>query len=155
LLGLWAGSEDTVRSVLDNPASANDVEEASVDDFTTGLVAALAEIGVSVVNIRGRVFYEAVVTAFEMFKELAASANVEPRFALRVNRVYGDSPAVRDALTRAVQRDLISLDNPEYVDMRLKLSRSDAEPYLSKLPGTPDLYRASAAKFLASYPAYS
>ena len=144
-----------MQSVLDSAAATRDAEEASVDDFTTGLIAALAETGVSVVNIRGRVFYEAVVTAFERFKELAAEANVEPRFALRVNRVYGDSPAVRDALTRAVQRDLISLDNPEYVDMRLKLSKADAEPYLSKLPGTPELYRASAERFLASYPAYA
>lgn len=143
-----------MHATLDS-AAPHDVEDASVDDFTTGLIAALAETGVSVVNIRGRVFYEAVVTAFNEFKGLAAAAHVEPRFALRVNRVYGDSPAVRDALTRAVQRDLISLDNPEYVDMRLKLSRADAEPYLSRLPGTPDLYRASAAKFLASYPAYA
>lgn len=144
-----------MQSLMDRVGASHDTEEASVDDFTTGLIAALAESGISVVNIRGRVFYEAVVVAFNEFKQRAISANVEPRFALRVNRVYGDSPAVRDALTRAVQRDLISLDNPEYVDMRLKLSKKDAAPYLTKLPGTPELYRASAAKFLASYPAYA
>ena len=129
--------------------------DVSVDDFMTGLIAGLAAHDVDVVSIRKNLFYKAVVNAYDDFRERADDAGIEPRFVLRLNKIYGDSPAVRDALTRAVQRDLVSLDNPEYQDMRLKITRSDADLYLEKLAGGKALYMEIAKRFLADYPSYS
>jgi hypothetical protein len=130
-------------------------KDVTLDDFMTGLIAGLAELGVTVVSIRGNTFYKAVVQAFETFDQNARNAGVRPRFWLKLNRMYGDAPDVRDALTRAVQRDLVSLDNPEYQDMRLKITGSDAELYLDRLPGDRELYMDAAKKFRATYPAYA
>ena len=60
---------------------------------------------------------------------------------------------VRMAITQAVQRDLISLDNPVYLDMRLKISPFYAEEYISDLPGSPDLYREMTQKFIDEFEA--
>lgn len=127
--------------------------DLTLDDFMTGLIAGLAELDIKVVSIRGNSFYRAVVDAFNAFEPKAVEAKVRPRFWLTLNRVYGDSPDVRDALTRAVQRDLVSLDNPEYQDMRLKINASDAEMYLAHLPGSADLYVDAARKFKSAYAA--
>lgn len=131
-----------------------DRNDVSLDDFMTGLIAGLAKLGVDVVSIRENLFYKAVIDAFEVFKTEAQIAGVSPRFRLRLNRVYGDSPDIRDALTRAVQRDLVSLDNPEYLDVRLKISRGDADLYLERLAGNADMYLDAAREFRAAYPSY-
>lgn len=127
--------------------------DLTLDDFMTGLIAGLAELDIEVVSIRGNSFYRAVIEAFNAFEARAVEAQVRPRFWLTLNRVYGDSPDVRDALTRAVQRDLVSLDNPEYQDMRLKINASEAELYLDDLPGSPDLYVDAARAFRSTYAA--
>jgi hypothetical protein len=131
------------------------MKDVSIDDFMTGLIAGLAALDVPVVSIRDNQFYRAVVDAFNTFETEALHAGVRPRFWLRLNKIYGDSPPVRDALTRAVQRDLVSLDNPEYQDMRLKLGRGDAGLYLDKLAGGSDLYVGLARNFLKSYSSYA
>ena len=129
--------------------------DITLDDFMTGLIAGLAALNVHVVSIRGNLFYRAVIDAFHDFEEGAGSAGVRPRFRLRLNRVYGDSPDVRDAISRAVQRDLVSLDNPEYQDMRLKVSKSEADNYLNELAGGRNLYIEAASHFKGAYPTYA
>lgn len=148
--------EDTVTAdVLSRTDSTEILSDVTIDDFMTGLIAGLAAQDVRVVSIRDNLFYKAVVDAFDQFRELAAAAGVQPRFVLRLNKIYGDSPAVRDALTRAVQRDLVSLDNPEYQDMRLKLGKSDSATYLDKIAGGRILYSEVARRFLDAYPSFS
>lgn len=132
-----------------------DRQDVSLDDFMTGLIAGLAKIGVHVVSIRDNLFYEAVVGAFAGFQEAAEAEGVRLRFRLKLNKIYGDSPDIRDALTRAVQRDLVSLDNPEYLDMRLKVSDADADLYLDRLAGASTLYVDAARRFRETYPAFA
>jgi hypothetical protein len=143
------------QTLMRESSAAAAIKDVSIDDFMTGLIAGLAALDVPVVSIRDNQFYKAVVDAFKSFETEAAQAGVRPRFWLRLNRIYGDSPPVRDALTRAVQRDLVSLDNPEYQDMRLKLGRGDADLYLDKLAGGSDLYIKLAQNFLRSYSSYA
>lgn len=52
------------------------------------------------------------------------------------------------AVSRAVQIGLISPDNPEYQDMRIKFGRQEAERLVEDLPGGPDLYGAIADVYL-------
>lgn len=125
----------------------------TADDFMTGLLAALALEGVETLSMRDEDFNQAVADAFTALQTRAAEdGDVRANFTIAVSATYGDSPDVRQAITRSVQRDLVSLDNPEYQKVRLKIDRSTARKYLDKLPGDADLYRAAAQEFLRHYP---
>lgn len=122
----------------------------SIDDFMTGFLAVLAGRGFKSVSIRST-FYEAIQKAYQEFDQVAAGAGCEVDFVVKNHPVHGDSPAVRRAITHAVQRDLISLDNPVYMDMRLKIDPSYADHYLDSLPGDRSWYEAMTDTFLRTY----
>lgn len=122
----------------------------SIDDFMTGLVASLAQRGIRSVSIRDA-FYASMREAFEEFQGVAEASGYEVDFVINTHPVHGDSPTLRQAITQAVQRDLVSLDNPVYLDMRMKISRDYADEYLADLPGGPDLYAAMTTRFLKTF----
>jgi light-regulated signal transduction histidine kinase (bacteriophytochrome) len=126
-------------------------ERLSADDFFTGLFAALALKGKSAFTLRSTRFDEAVAEAYRELREQASDSGVDVRFRIRLHPLYGDSTTIRDSLTRAAQRDLISFDNPEYQDVRLKLSSESAELFLEGLPLRRELYLHLADRFLAFY----
>ena len=126
----------------------------SIDDFMTGLLASLARQGIRSVSLRGT-FYDAIRDAFNEFETEAVEAGHEVDFVVSKHPVHGDSPAVRMAITHAVQRDLVSLDNPVYLDMRIKISPEYADRYLSSLPGSPALYEAMGEAFTRSFAEHS
>ena len=122
----------------------------SIDDFMTGFLASLAKKGVKSVSLRDA-FYASLRVAFREFRDEATQRGHEVDFIVNTHPVHGDSPLVRMAITQAVQRDLISLDNPVYLDMRLKIGRSYAQEYIDALPGGPDLYDDMTRKFLEEF----
>ena len=111
--------------------------DVTLDDFMTGLLAGLAAEHIHAVSIRGPQFYSAVEAAFREFERRGAEQGLRLRFWIALNRIHGDSADVREGITKAVQRDLISLDNPVYLDMRLKITAEDAPSYLETLPAVP------------------
>jgi len=123
----------------------------TLDDFMTGLLASLAVEGITKISIRGTAFYAATEAAFKQMRDDSVRHNLTLRFRVSRNAVYGDSADVREGITKAVQRDLISLDNPVYLDMTLKVTADDGPAYLQSLPGGPDAYREAAVAFLAAY----
>ena len=136
-------------AILEAPA------RITLNDFMTGLLAGLAAHRVKVVSIRETEFYAAVVKTFEELERTVAGTNVRLRFWLTQDDTQGDAPEVREGITKAVQRDLISLDNPTYQQMRLKIAEDDAEGYLARVPGGPELYMKLAEVFMREYRAYS
>lgn len=127
----------------------------TLDDFFTGFVAGLAARGVKVVSIRGERFHKAMEDVFHTLEQEADASGLRLKFVIHRNEVHGDSPDVREALAKGVQRDLVSLDNPEYQDMRLKITSQAAGAYFKRLPGSAELYIQLADSFIANYPAYS
>lgn len=124
----------------------------TLDDFVTGLIAGLAADGVEVVAFGGQEFYAAVEAAFqELERRSNRDSSLRLKFWITRNRIYGDSADVREAITRAVQRDLVSLDNPRYVNMRLRVDQSEASGYLDSLPGGSQLYRDLTQIFRDNY----
>lgn len=123
----------------------------SIDDFLTGLLAALALRKIKTISLREDRFDSAVEASFNTLKKLAPSKRIDVRFRIARHPIHGDSPNVRYAISNAVQRDLISLDNPEYQDIRLKITPEDAQYLISRLPGTTDLYDALGEAFLSQY----
>ncbi|TXH08379.1 MAG: hypothetical protein E6R04_11065 [Spirochaetes bacterium] len=117
-------------------ATVSSPPSVSLDDFVTGLVAGLAAEGIKAVSIQDTDFYAAVEAAFQEFESLIETAGLRLKFWITRNPVYGDSADVREGIARAVQRDLISLDTPTYLNMRLLVGPKDSPSYLEKLPGS-------------------
>lgn len=124
----------------------------SADEFFSALVAGLALKGIQVVGIR-QGFDTAVQKAFERLREASEEEDLDIRFRVRTHRVHGDSSVVREALAGAVQRNLVSLDNPEYQDMRLKIDALDAERLLMRNPLPRELVEKLTESFLSTVPA--
>jgi len=116
------------------------MQDMTVDDFMTGLLAQLALTHIRVVAIDGDRFDSAVEVTFRRLSEMAPKFDLNVRFWVSRHPFHGDSPVVREALSGAVQRDLVSLDNPEYQHMRLKISDDEAHQLLKGLPGGPTLF---------------
>ena len=122
----------------------------SLDDFMTGFLASLAQRGIKTVSIRDT-FYEALADAFPEFQEEARRQGYEVDFVVKAHPVHRDSPTVRMGISQAVQRDLISLDNPVYLDMRVRISPEYADDYLETLPGQPQMYLNVTDRFLKEF----
>lgn len=136
-------------------ALASQRTRISMSDFMTGLLAGLAKKNVHVVNIDGPAFYAAVVDVFHVLESRADQDSLNLRFWLTQDELHRDSPDIRDSITGAVQRRLVSLDNPTYEHMRMKLHADEAESYLQSLPGGESLYLDLASEFKQRYPAYA
>lgn len=121
------------------------------DDFFTGLFAALATRGVTTVGRADDRFYRAAEAAFKALMAEAERAGLDVRFRVRLHPIHRDSEIVRDAVARAAKARLVSLDNPVFKDIRLKVEPTVAESQLRTLPGGPDLYKKLAGEFVESY----
>ena len=120
-------------------------------DLLTGLFAALALKHRPVLSLRQNRFDRAMAHLVRDIEQEAAKLNLKVRFRILAHPIYQDSEAVHQALYEAAQSDLISLDNPEFQDIRLKISSADAPRYLSHLPGTPEMYERLATRLLQYY----
>jgi hypothetical protein len=125
----------------------------TADEFFTGLFAALALRGRSTISIRGDRFDRLLADVFGELRDRAIDDNIDLRFRIRPHRIHGDSPTVRSAISAATQADLISLDNPEYQDIRFKIGPDDAEYFFTALPVSKELFLDLADKFLEEYDA--
>jgi hypothetical protein len=130
-------------------------EKVSLNDFFTGLIAGLAHERVETVTIEGPSFYKAVVEVFRRLEDQAEDRHLNLRFWLTQDETHQDSPDVRDGITSAVQRRLVSLDNPTYQRMRLKIDAEEADEYLDGVPGGRDLFIQLATIFKDEYRAYA
>lgn len=123
----------------------------TADDFFAGLFAALAMRGLTSFSIRIDQFDPVVKGVFDGLAQRAEEADVKLRFRIKPHPLHQDSLTIQGALARAAQRDLISFDNPEYQDIRIKLAEDEAQRVLERLPGGPDLYNGLAEEFVDAY----
>lgn len=121
----------------------------TADHFLVGLFKTLQERGVSTLNVRTTRVDAALHAAFEKLRSDADELGLDLRFRVTLN-LHGESPAMREALARAAMRDEVSLDNPEYTDVRFKVANLEAVEW-SSLPGGEALYQRLANAFLDRY----
>jgi hypothetical protein len=129
-----------------------DTKALYLSDLLTGLLAGLALRNVTALSIRRNQFDMALARLVN--DDLTAEATrlgLVLRFRVKPHEMHGDSTAVQRALYEAAQRDLISLDNPEYQDLRLKITPGDARSYFKGLPGSAEMYETLTGKLLQYY----
>ena len=122
----------------------------SANEFFTGLLAGLAHTGTRRISIRGDSFDLAVEAVARELVEKHGD-EVELGFRVKPHYIHGDSAVVRDAIASAAQADLISLDNPEYQDIRLKIGPETADLILDELPVDRRIFLELADLFLLAY----
>lgn len=120
----------------------------SFDSFFTGILAGIVLRGRRAVSIRDDKFDQILA---RLADDLDAKGDVDLRFHVEPHYIHGYSETVRDAIAAATQADLISLDNPEYQDIRFKIDRADADDILETLPLSRDVYLSLADQFLEAY----
>jgi len=123
----------------------------TADDFFTGLFAALVRTGLPGLSIRGSRFDESIAGVFDKLRESAPEKDLDIRFRIRLHKFHNDSIATRNAVYSAAQNGLVSLENPEYQDMRFKINEREADELLKKVPGGKELYSDLAKEFLSRY----
>jgi hypothetical protein len=123
----------------------------SADDFFTGFFAALAARGAQTVARRGPDFDRSLASAFTIFRDASRALGLSVTFYVRPHPVYQDSITVRDGIASAVRRGLISLDNPTFQRIRLKINPDEGRSILEDMPGGGELYVRLASNFLSEY----
>lgn len=123
----------------------------TIDDLFSGLFASLAQRGFLTFSIRTDQVDTAMEKVFRDLQEQASAHEVDLRFHLVRDPLHGESDDVREALTALAQRDLISIDNPEYQDIRLKQSVLTQTIDPDSIPGGSALFDRLASIFIDSY----
>jgi hypothetical protein len=123
----------------------------TADDFFTGFFASLAVKRYETVSRADQTFDRALAEAFNNFRETAEKEHIQVAFRIRLHPIHCDSIAVRDGIAMAVRRDLISLDNPVYQTIRVKLSKDEGDKILQELPGGENLFGQLVDTFLQYY----
>ena len=123
--------------------------DITVDDFLTGVIAGCRARGFRTISLREDRFHMNVKAAYDALVALAPTHDLELRFGVFLDPLHHDSPVIDQAVTTAVQRKLVSLDNPEFVNMRIKLDRDEALDLMDDLPGGANLYRTLVDTFMA------
>jgi hypothetical protein len=127
------------------------VDLITENDFFAGLLAVLAERGTETVSLRDRHFDAAMAAAADWLREQAPNLDVQVDFRMTLHPLHGVSPTLQSCISSAVQDDIVSLDNPEYQDLRIKLNRDEAEKMLEWLPGDRSIYEGAADRFFEAY----
>ncbi|WP_395658107.1 hypothetical protein [Nocardioides sp.] len=124
--------------------------DITVDDFMTGVIAACKAKGYQSISMRDERFYRGMKAGFDELQREATEHDLDVRFWVFLDQFHHDSPVISEAVRGAVVRNLVSLDNPEFVNMRIKVDVPTAESLLDRLPGGADLYLRLADVFLSS-----
>jgi hypothetical protein len=123
-----------------------------LSDLLTGLLAGLALRKITALSIRSNQFDQALARLVDQdVRPEAERLGFVVKFRVRPHEIHGDSTAVQRALYEAAQRDLISLDNPEFQDIRLKIGPAEAPSYFEGLPGSQEMYEAFSSKLMQYY----
>jgi hypothetical protein len=117
----------------------------------TGILAGLALNKVPTLSLRQNRLDRAFTRLNERIAREAKKAKLAVKFHFRAHPIHQDSTMLQQALYEAAQRDLISLDNPEFQRIRLKITPDEATAYLKGVPGSPAMYTRLAALLVKFY----
>lgn len=127
-------------------------EKLNANDFFTGFFAALTLRGKTFIPLRNERFESAMAALFEeKIAAIAAKYGVDLRFIIRLDPIHGTSTTVRDAVTDAAQRGIISLDNPVYQDARLKIDAEEARRILDQFRVDRGFFQEAAREFVDAF----
>jgi hypothetical protein len=120
-------------------------------DFMTGLLVGLALNKVQSLSLRQNRLDRAFERLNEAILRETKKEQLAAKFRFHTHPIHQDSTLLQQALYEAAQRDLISLDNPEFQRIRLKFTAGEASAYLGTVPGSAEMYKRLAALLIKYY----
>lgn len=124
-------------------------QTVNIDDFVTGVLAACAILGQRTLTLRDERLDRGAEKAYSTLRKQADNLGLKLSFRIKRHPIHRDSLALRDAVFAAAQRGLVSLDNPIFTDVRLKIGKASAEELFEHLPGKRETYFHLANELLS------
>lgn len=104
------------------------------DQFVAGIVAVLALKGRTHFNLSDTELDSKFQSAFEDLVNAEGGYQLRPNFSFYVDPYHGDSVCLRDTLSAARDKKLVSYNNPTFHTFDVELTVERAEQYLSRNP---------------------
>lgn len=112
----------------------SDVREATLvtsDEFVIDLLSELSLRGVEELKLAETLEDTQFAEAFEALLNKRDDLGIAVDFSLATNPYHGDSSTLREALYALRERGVVTINNPRFKTVEIKLSKDDAEFYLS------------------------
>lgn len=109
-----------------------DVRLVTSDEFVTGLLSELKLKHVDQLHLADTLEDKRFARAFEKLVEHQASLGVAVDFSLATNPYHGDFSTLREALYSLRERHIVSINNPRFKTVEIKLDEDDANYYLDR-----------------------
>jgi hypothetical protein len=87
--------------------------------------------------------------AYTELVERMDELDVEPDFSLITNPYHGDSETLRETLYSIRERGVVSINNPSFKTVEIKMSPSDAEAFLDRSPLPKAFFSSLFEKYFA------
>lgn len=106
----------------------------TADQFVAGLLSILALRNQKSFLLKDSELDQRFENAFEDLVAKEGSLGVTADFTFYIDPLHGDSVSLRETLLAAREKELISINNPTFHTMEIKLDESRARRYLAKGP---------------------
>ncbi len=104
------------------------------DQFVAGIVATLALKQRTRFWLTDTELDECFEKAFKTLLEVEQAYGLRSNFSFYVDPYHGDSVCLRETLTAAKEKELVSFNNPTLRTFDIKLTRERANQYLTRNP---------------------
>jgi hypothetical protein len=125
---------------LEAGRTGRDIEDTEMaklvtsDQFVAGIVAMLALKERTRFWVTDTELDKRFEKAFEDLIKAEETYEIHPNFSFYVDPYHGDSVCLRDTLTAAKEKELVSFNNPTFRTFDVKLTAEHAERYLKRSP---------------------
>ncbi len=110
----------------------------TADDLFAAIVSVLRKQGVTTLKLTPKLDekFEEVYTSF---RAQCPQDEVLFNFSFKRNRIHGDSSKLRETLYAARHNNIVSLENPSFKPVTIKVSDTAADSYIRSIPHADDL----------------
>ncbi len=122
----------------------------SLDEFMTGLIAALRVKECEVITWADISLFEAFEAAFNRLMERQDELGISVRFRIRLQTLYRESQTVYNGIAGAASRGLAGFLDHRQREWRLFLTKEEAERLFAVLPLGEDIWLSLADVFLST-----
>lgn len=116
----------------------NEAVLVTADEFVTDLLCSLALHSIDRITLADTMADSRFEEAFADLLGARAELGIDVDFSLAVNPYHGDSSTLRETLYDLRERGIVSINNPSFKTVSIKVDSDDAEHFLSRstLPRT-------------------
>lgn len=119
----------------------------SLKDFSVGLILALAEKGVIIIDKPRAELHKAVQSAYDAIQQDCQDAGLRLRFHIITHEIHGDSLDVDEMIMYALYAGLAINDSPGRI-LRITINKGSAQEHFTSLPGEKAIYMKAARTFI-------